>query len=74
MPSLYHDPEEQFEMFLESIQKSIELCSSVKQWKKEKRKPTWFNNKVERAISKKKQALKHFREVPTASKNETPKN
>ena len=67
MPSLYHHPEKQFEVLLESIQNGIELCSSIKQWKKKKRKLPWFNNKVERGITKKKQALKRFRKKPTAS-------
>ena len=65
---LYDDLDRQFEMFLESIQKSIELCSSVQQWKKKQRKPPWFNNQFKNAINKKRQALKHFRRKQTASK------
>ena len=40
-----------WEMFLESKQNSIELCSSVKQRKKSK--PAWFINEVKNGISKK---------------------
>ena len=70
IPNPYDDIHEQFEMFLKSIQNSIELCSSVKQCKQKKRKPLCFNFKVKKAISKKRQALKRFKDKPTAS-NET---
>ena len=70
MPRPYDDFDRQFEMFLNSIQKIIQLCSSIKQYKKKKSKTPWFINKVQNTISRKRQALKRFREKPTAS-NET---
>ena len=39
MPNLYDDLDEHFELFLDSIKNSIELCSSVKQCNKKKPKP-----------------------------------
>ena len=35
-PNLYDDLDEEFGMFLESVQNSFELCSSVKQCEKER--------------------------------------
>ena len=56
-----------FELFLETIQNSFELCSSVKQSKKKNCKPTWFENETTNAISTNRQELRWFRENPTAS-------
>ena len=67
MPNLYIDVNEQFELFSESIQSSTELCSFMKQCKKKQCKTTRPNIKVKSAIRQKKQALKRFREIPTAS-------
>ena len=61
MPNLYEDFEEQFKMVLESIEKSFELCSSVKYWKKESCKPSSVDIKVKNAISRERQGLKYLR-------------
>ena len=70
MPNLYDDLGMQFELFLDSMQKNIELCSSLEQCKKKKCKPNWVRNKDKNDISRKKQALKRYGEITSAS-NET---
>ena len=64
MPNLYYDPAYHIGIFFQSSHDNIEQCSSVRQSKKSKCKPPWFQKKIENAISKRKQALKRFRENP----------
>ena len=46
MPKFYDNLDKQFELFLESIERSIELCGSVKHCKMKKRKSHWCSKKV----------------------------
>ena len=54
-------------MFSGSMQSSVELCISLRQCKKKKCKPPWFHKNGKFASTKKRQALKQFGELPTAS-------
>ena len=51
-------------MSLESKQDTIEQCTSVKQCRKKKSKPTCYHINVEKDSSQKKQAMKRYWEIP----------
>ena len=65
-PNIYDNLDEHIAMFLEFKEFSNEPCRSVKQNKEKNCRPSRLNNKVEKTISKKTQAVKRFREIPTA--------
>ena len=66
MPNLQNNYDDQNEMLSESIQESIELCSSVKPFKMRKGKAPWLHNEVKVDIKKKRQTLKRFRGIKAA--------